>query len=198
MTYIRWATSRATILTVSLVIIFNTSLASPQDRVAPDAQSTNEKKSEAVAFRRSLLGTLVPVAVGIGLAARGPTNNDALLPFALIEGGLIVGPALGHFYAERPTYAAITTGVRAAVAVGSLLWALSACPEFEDCSGGEETRQAVVFLAGAGLVAASAIYDIIAAPASIKKRNQDVGNCGVMPFLFPEGRIVGVAAYLQF
>ncbi len=62
-------------------------------------------KSEGAAFRLSLLGTLIPLALGTAIIATNDSgdysDSDGSVEGLLIYAGLYVGPSLGYFYAGK-------------------------------------------------------------------------------------------------
>ena len=69
-------------------------------------------KSGTTALMWSLLGTLVPIGVGVVASSTAGEASDNPLPGFLILGGMLVGPALGHFYAGRSGHALAGIGIR--------------------------------------------------------------------------------------
>lgn len=193
-TPMRYTTRCASAVLVLLAISLGSAPARSQGEVAPNPVS------EAAALRWSLLGTILPVATGAGLAARGPTDEaGVMVPLVLIGTGAIVGPSFGHFYAGRHLRGATSAGLRAMAAVATVWLSLGPCPLFEeDCSPSQKTAAATFLLAGTGLVVALAIYDIVTAPASVRKSNQAMGALGLTPYVSADGRTVGLLANLRF
>ncbi len=159
----------------------------------PVSESARGLKSEGVAFRASLLGTVGPIAVGLALAAPGPTNDAAIPSILFITGGVALGPSLGHFYAGRPGRATATAVLRTGVMAASLIIAFSACP-LEGCTDEEEATAAISTVTGAAVAAGLAIYDIVTAKASVRRHNQRIS---LIPWVPPRGRGVGVIASLR-
>lgn len=138
-------------------------------------QTTAERgpKSETAALVWSLAGTLVPAAAGgvilaFGSRSEGSEGSEAV-PILLLIAGPLIGPSLGHMYAGRTGRGLATIGLRAALSAGGLLAALAICPI--ECSTDESDQAGTVFLAAAGLVAASMVYDVVRAPASARWYN---------------------------
>jgi hypothetical protein len=177
---------------------FVVTLCCPRQAVAQDLSPAPPPraapvKSEGEAFRRSLWGTVLPVAVGVALTATGPTNDGATLAFLAVAGGMALGPSLGHFYAGQTGRALAMTAARAGVITGSFVIALSACP-LEDCTSQEEKTAVTSFLAGATLVTALAIYDIATARASVRAYNR---RLSLQPWI-PSTGGVGISATVRF
>jgi len=78
----------------------------------PTAETGPGFKSGTTALVWSLLGTLVPIGVGVVASSTAGEASDNPLPGFLILGGMLVGPALGHFYAGRSGHALAGIGIR--------------------------------------------------------------------------------------
>jgi len=118
-------------------------------------------KSESTALRLSMLGTGLPLGTGVLVA------GDAGAWIFL--GGAVLGPSLGHFYAERPGRALIGVGIRSAAIVGL---AAAIGSSWEDESGGAAALGIGCLMVGT----ASIITDIAEAPRSARKHNAGVGE----------------------
>lgn len=146
---------------------------------APTAEI--QRKSGGKALALSLFGTLLPVAMG-ALSASGD-GSDAGAVLAVT--GVVLGPSLGHFYAERPVYA---TGM-AVLRGGAVVAALSGT----SCETNCDNRAALSVLTG--LVALVSVYvDIATAPGAVRARNR---RLGLTPAAWRGGR-VGVVATMWF
>lgn len=105
--------------------------------------------------------------------------------------GVVIGPAVGHFYAANSQQAragiAIRTGGAGAVGIGGV-WALGA------------PRVGWGLLTGGALVVAgSALYDIVTAPRSAHEYNKDHSlSAQVAPTVGPRGEQVGLALRISF
>lgn len=156
-------------------------------------------KSETAALVWSLGGTLVPAAAGgvflaFGSRSQGREGSEAV-PILLLIAGPLIGPSLGHMYAGRTGRGLATIGLRAALSAGGLVAALAICP-FDGCSTDESAQAGTVFLAAAGLVAASIVYDVVTAPASARWYNARHRSASFRP-TFINGR-PGLAARLSY
>jgi len=153
----------------------------PADSIHPGSP-TPELKSENGALARSLLGTLVPVAT---IVFAGP--------------GLIVGPSTGYFYAGMPGRAWIGIGIRV-IGVGGIASSFIICGW--DCGPGQSgyNEAWAVFLASAGIVTVSAIYDIATVKAAVRNRNNALMKLGenVTPVYFSDSRAFGVKFAYRF
>ena len=129
-------------------------------------------------------------------------------------GGLIAGPAAGHYYANDRRQAGIGMGIRGGavlvgvgasmiIAIDALLntWALFLFPlASESYEPSRASRISRNVLAGAGIVvAASALYDIATAPLSVRQYNEtrDV-RVRIVPQAHPSFNQVGLGIHLQF
>jgi hypothetical protein len=143
------------------------------------AQSTEPvvaQKDPGTAQLLSLIGTAIP----LGLYAWGATGkeNDTLL--AVGATGMMIGPSLGHYYANRrlgtPGLAARLAGTGVGLlGVAMLVAGGVACsnvigPSSENCDDGSESAK-VVMAAGAGLFIGGAIYDIATAGRAARREN---------------------------
>ena len=156
-------------------------------RDTTDADTTRQadRKSPGRALARSLGGTVLLAPVfGVGL---------------------IVGPSLGHFYADNDLQAGIGIGVRllggAVVVVGLARIGLTV---FEillgDPSSSTELKEARRLAGiGGGIVSVSALVDIVTAPIAAQNYNEARGiTARVGPAVGPGADQVGLALKVQF
>ena len=153
--------------------------------LAGQVDSSRAPLSEGAAVAWSLGGTLAPMGVGLVL---GATAEDAGPGVGLLLAGAVVGPALGHLYAANLGHAAMGMAVRAAA--GLMTFYGIRCG-FTEAACSEEPALAVVGL-GVGVV--SMIYDIVTAPASVRRHNQRRVSVSVGPS--PVGRTRSLAAWV--
>jgi len=118
------------------------------------------ERSPGTAFALSVLGSAVPVGVGL-LLPDEPGN-------LILVTGATVGPSLGHFYADHPGRAWLGIGIRLA-ALGVTLAAASTTIMETQTSSADGI---VVF--GTVLFCASGIIDIATAPASANAKNREL------------------------
>jgi len=123
-------------------------------------------KSGTTALMWSLLGTIVPVGAGVLGASMAAEGSSDPTPGLLFLGGMLVGPALGHFYAGRPGRALAGIGVRT-VSLAGLLGGFAA--SWNNNSGGD-----ALFLAGLVLSATAVAWDIAKAPHSAEVHNRTI------------------------
>jgi hypothetical protein len=139
-----------------------------------DAQEVKKPKSENTAILWSLGSTMIPVGLGY--------LKGNLLP---VIPGIIIGPSVGHFYAEQwgrgiksAAYRTIISGLGIALSYGMVEGAFR-----------ENRREplvagiVVIGATGTSLII-SALYDIFTAPSSARKYNRpSIGN-DKRPFIF--------------
>lgn len=135
---------------------------------ASDTSSVPGSKSHSDAYKYSLMGTLAPTVVGIGVsAATGGEAGDVGVSLSL--GGLVIGPGLGHLYAGNPGRFALGMGIRAVALVGG---GLMASQSSENKEWDESLGQVVLWIGlGATVALGSAIYDIRSTDTSVDRYN---------------------------
>ena len=138
---------------------------------APAPTPAQTAVSERAAFRLSLWGTVIPVAVGAAIWATHHSPGDDQMGSALLmSGGFIIGPALG--------YSAAGLGGRGLRGLGLRfgLTALSGLPAYAMCGWNcsdedlEFDLASLTIATGAGLSAASAVYDIARVKHNVRRR----------------------------
>jgi hypothetical protein len=139
----------------------------------------------------SLIGTAVPALAGSYDAYRAESSDSDVAGIVLV-GALLIGPSLGHFYADRPRRAFVGIGIRtvtaAAGAAGFFYF-----NGMDDSAGEHSNPELGQTLAGVAvaLVGASLAWDIIRAPHSARVHNDQLlqarGSIGVAPSVAPAG-----------
>ena len=81
------------------------------------------RKSPAAALALSLGATAVPIALGAMLGSTDAVSNEAV--GALVAGGILIGPSVGHWYSERWVRGFATVALRAAA--GALVLVFEGC-----------------------------------------------------------------------
>jgi hypothetical protein len=156
----------------------------PAEAIAPG------HKSATTALLWSFLGTLVPA--GAGIAAASGESSDPM-PGLVILGALILGPSLGHFYADRPGRAFVGIGIRTLAVAG--IGAGFAATWNDSNAGGT-----ALLFGSLALGALSVGWDVIRASHSAKVHNekQHPGRVaiGIMPV--SEARGVQIGARVAF
>ena len=150
----------------------------------PTAETGPGFKSGTTALMWSLLGTLVPIGVGVVASSTAGEASDNPLPGFLILGGMLVGPALGHFYAGRSGHALAGIGIRT-VTLAALLGGVAA--SWDNNSGGN-----ALFLAGLVASATSVAWDIVRAPHSAEVHNRTIQPGRVSMVVSPLHNAAGV------
>ena len=150
-------------------------------------------KSPGRAFLYSFFGTAIPVGIGGGTAL----GKNELSAGALVAiGGGVVGPSLGHFYAQRYGRAIrgiVVRGAAAGIAAGVAVSSSSSSSEPNE-SG------AVLFVGSALLGIVFLVADIAGAPHSARVHNEKVAGARVSaaPFAGPIAGAPGVGLRLAF
>jgi hypothetical protein len=164
------------------------------------------RKSPLGAVLRSLGGTLVPAAAGIGLLMlQGERPVADWSGGVVLASGLIVGPAMGHFYAENDEQAWRGIAVRGGAGVGfgltAVLFAASLDGNYfgADDEGSEIAGvAAIVTLLASGIaLGVRTLYDIIEADDAARAYNDEVG-LSVRPQVNPVQRRAGLALQWTF
>ena len=139
------------------------------DSISPAAEramGAEGWKSPSRAFLYSFLGTAIPVGVG-GATALG--NNELSAGALVAIGGAVLGPSLGHFYAQRKGRA-----IRGIVARGAAAGIMAATLSSSD-EGGNEGLAAL--FVGASLVGVTFfVADIAGAAHSARAHNQKLAG----------------------
>ena len=150
----------------------------------PTADTGPGFKSGTTALMWSLLGTLVPIGVGVVASSTAGEASDNPLPGFLILGGMLVGPALGHFYAGRSGHALAGIGIRTLTLAAFLG---GAAASWNGDSGGD-----ALLLAGLVASATSVAWDIVRAPHSAEVHNRTIQPGRVSMVVSPLHNAAGV------
>lgn len=174
---------------------------------APGAAQT--AVSERAALHLSLWGTVIPVAAGAVLWAsqKGATPGDPFSgaersgPSLLIAGGFVVGPSFGYGAAGLGGRGLRGVGLRAGLTLLSFVPAFAICGW--DCSKGDAEYDLawLAIATGAGLSAASAIYDIARVQHNVRGRDAHrARELSVAPWYVPgqRGGALGVRFGVTF
>lgn len=166
--------------------------------------------SERTAFRVSLWSTVVPVAAGAVMwAAQDPgvpsdplSYPDRSAPSLVMAGGFVLGPSFGYQAAGLNGRAWRGVAIRSGLTLLSFVPAFAICGW--DCGKGDQKYDlAWAFIAtGAGLSAASAIYDITHIKRNVRQHQAAAASTGaalsIAPMYTPGRRSVGVQLGLSF
>ena len=170
-------------------------LAGTAPALAAQEPEPYEAKSPEVARRRSILGTVVPIAPGYAIGATAFRNAGGPLVF----GGLLLGPVLGYVYAGEARRGMAQAGIRAAVLGGTAAVVVGICA-VGDCniaifggpSGGALPLAAAAVVAGGVYTIVLAVRDINQVDDRVRARNQRLGAVSVQPTYFPESCTAGL------
>lgn len=180
------------------------------------ADTIRAPKRMDVAVVSSVGGTLFPTAGGILLINRlrdVPTyrrDGTALwLGVGSIAAGLLVGPSVGHFYAQNHDQAWTGLAIRGgAVLSGTLaLWhypfqRIRATPDRASSSEDESTVRGILNWVMIGSVATlvfQTFYDLLSTPQSVYDYNaQPDVRASVAPHVPPTGNGAGLTVRVQF
>ena len=132
--------------------------------MAGQVDTSQAAKSEGAALAWSLGGTLGPIGAGLLLAL--PSDGAVGGGVALFLAGSIVGPSLGHFYANHPGRGAVGIAVRTGAGLATL-WGIR-CGFTEAYCNSEPAFGYV----GLAVALVSIIYDVGTAPASARRYNK--------------------------
>lgn len=111
---------------VLLAILWTHALAAQSERAAPVPRSR-----AAAAFRWSFLGTVLPMAAGVTVAATVDPSTTSTAAFGvLFWGGALAGPALGYFHGGLSRHGA--TGIALRSAMFAIAWAIAPTDDFND------------------------------------------------------------------
>lgn len=122
--------------------------------------------SPDLALGLGLAGTLAPAAAGVVLWATGTEAPGAALTIA---SGIALGPAIGYWSAGTAGRGWKGLGLRAGLALISFVPAFAICGW--DCTAGDDAYDLAwaVIATGAGLGAASAVYDLSGMTSNIQR-----------------------------
>jgi hypothetical protein len=154
---------------------------------------TKTGKSPTRAQLYSLGGTLVPVVLG---AAVDKERDDVRVPLWIA--GILVGPSVGHFYAENISQALTGMGLRLG---GGALGVLGGAAVLDAALGGDSSGEggAALILAGGLTILISGGYDIFTADDAAREYNAAHGlNAQVAPTVGPCGEQAGLALRVSF
>lgn len=171
------------------------------ERRAPSSVALRkDRKSRWRAFVYSFGATVVPVAAGLALGSRGRVANEDL-GLSLSGAGLIVGPAVGHWYADDHDQARrgmlVRLGATTVFAVGAVTVGFDLLGDDELSPGGNVG--VALAIGGMAALAGSIVYDVATAPQSATQYNdtRDDGRVSVAPHVDPVRDQYGLAVRVQ-
>jgi hypothetical protein len=159
-------------------------LASLTAALPAQSDSLPHPKSPRTALLLSLGATVVPYAI----AEQGQDQNTALAVAAIL-----VGPAVGHFYAGKPGRGLVGMGIRVGVTAVTVGVAQLAChdPQEWSCLG------ATLAFTGAAVLG-SMVVDIAAAPGSARRSNEERARLAILPLRGGAHPRLGIGVRLGF
>lgn len=162
-------------------------------------------KSTHFSIALSVLGSAVPVLVGLQMSESGNTANY------LVMGGMLVGPSLGQFYAGSLGRGMLGTGIRtggAFMALQGTVYLLrnSFCDvgDEDECDESEADAAAPLLILGTATYLGGAIYSLLDAGWAVQRYNARLDKkrgFGWSPTLSPApqgGLKPGVLAWMRF
>lgn len=160
---------------------------------AQDARSSFTPKSPYVAVQLSLLGTVVPTALGIAMG-----DGAGSLRGWLIAYGVFVGPSTGYFYGGQVGRGMGTAALRFGILLGAAAGAMGACGGVWGCD--DPGAANAIVIVGLGAYVASALYDIARAGAAADAWNARHAErrVTIMPRVDPVTPSGGVSVRIGF
>jgi hypothetical protein len=177
------------------VLLFSTTFSWGHD-VSTQQSALVKEKNPKTAFLLTLAGTAVPLAaVAAAAAGAGDFGGIGLA-------GLLVGPSLGYFYGGLLWRGLLGVGIRAIGEGVILIGGLGAWFDawgWDDVEADTRKWESVV-LVGAGIVLASAIWDLAAVKGAVNRRNIRARERALAfsPLINPRTKTVGLTLRLSF
>ena len=132
-------------------------------RLPAQHDSIPQARSPHTALLLSLGATVIPFAIGSASSTRSETEKLAFW-------GILVGPAVGHFYAGHSKQAWQGIGIRSGVGVATLAVGFASCSGRGSGSDSWDCGSAAVIIGSVALLA-SVVHDIATAPRSAREYN---------------------------
>jgi hypothetical protein len=178
------------LLILALVLVPIVAAAEPMD--PPLTGDTPQRRDPGTATAYAVGAT----GLGVGMMMYGVRENDAAL--AVVGAGLlVVGPALGHFYAREYNHAAATTLVRG---LAGLVWvgaeiaaSHEACASNGEPCGPPSDHHVAhdVAMISAGALIGTAVYDLFDAHRAAERTNRRPWyGIGISPLATGGGLVV--------
>ena len=179
-------------------LFFALALPAPAQEGRGQAPPVVKPKSENKAFTLSLVGSLVPWALSVStvLLADDASNTAKVTMSVLSLSTLLVGPAMGYFYAGLKHRAWSGIGIRALGVAAAVAGTAIAYSEETDSPG-----LAAALLIGGGIVALySSVYDVVHVKKAVREQNQKVGGASlnITPIVLPKSKTLGMQVQLSF
>lgn len=172
--------------------VFGLALPAGADQGQAEPASAFKPRSEGTAASLSFFGTAIPFCLTLA-AGHGGRAGWAWVSV----GALVLGPALGHFYAGANTRAWTGIGIRVAALAafsGGVAMAMDEMHESNPILG------IGLIIGGATGLIASSLADIVDARESVRKHNlKGQGlTVNVSPVVSPRSKTVGIQAQIKF
>jgi len=195
-----------------LVIRSGLHTAAPHFRTSPQEVPTPILKSEDTALWLSLGSTLLPMGAGALMLAASDDGTALGTAGALLMGsGLFFGPAVGYWYGGAAGRGWKGVGIRFGTGFVASLGVLAICGgnggencNFFDSKNDDTVAAAsILMLAGLGVMAFSAVYDIAKVKSHVRKANDEkrrqAAQVAVVPVVSPaNGGTAGLVVSIRF
>jgi hypothetical protein len=169
-------------------------------------------KSEDRALWLSLGSTLLPMGAGaLMLAASDDGSSLATVGALLMGSGLYFGPAVGYWYGDAAGRGWKGVGIRFGTGLLTSLGVLAICGGdggdncniFDSSDDASVAAASILMLAGLGVMAFSAVYDIAKVKSHVRKANDEkrrhVPQLSLFPVVSPaNGGTAGLAGRVRF
>lgn len=179
-------------------------------RVAPNGEARvdtvrtvrPERKSRGRALAYSFGATILPLIAAATLENADASIRSPGVVAGLFVGGIVVGPSVGHWYAEahdRVRVGVLTRGIAGAVGTLGLLAFAADALDFEDEQSPAGTVGVGLAVAGGLTVMGSVLFDVLTAPQSATAFNdahhasREGVSVGAAPVVDPVHGQYGVA-----
>lgn len=177
------------------VLLFSTTVSWGQDDSTQKSLSVKEKNPKT-AFLMTLVGTAVPLAA----AAAGAAGAGDFVGLGMT--GLLIGPSLGYFYGGLLWRGLLGVGIRA---IGEGIILIGGLGAWFEAWGWDHEKPDIrkyesVVLVGAGIVLASAIWDLAYVKGAVNRRNIRARERALAfsPLINPRTKTVGITVRLSF
>jgi len=180
---------------VLAVLLFSTTSSWGHDNSTQQGLPVKEKNPKT-AFVLTLIGTALPLAaVAAAAAGAGDFGGIGLT-------GLLVGPSFGYFYGGLLWRGLLGIGIRT---IGEGIILIGGLGAWFEAWGWDDEEPDIkkwegVVLVGAGIVLASAIWDLAAVKGAVNKRNLRAREraLAISPLFNPRTKTVGITVRISF